>query len=163
MKVQLHCPHCNSTNVVADAIASWSADDHDWELHSTYDNKSCLDCEHEFHSATEVEIPDDLSPLPANPQAESFNITLTPEQREALMHILDLAFEDQSNYLDSGHMATDFGADWPEARATKAATFRTIAEIAGQQLRIHGEFERWADLASSVEEIRDGALVAAES
>lgn len=74
---------------------------------------------------------------------------LTPEQIEALEWALDLAFDDQHNYVREGDPAGDYGNDWPDARAMKAAYCRSLAELA----TCVGETNRWNNLADEIENI----------
>lgn len=44
------CPNCGSPNVVVDAAARWNFDTQQWELSSTFDERTCDDCGCESHS-----------------------------------------------------------------------------------------------------------------
>jgi len=74
-------------------------------------------------------------------------IDVTPEQKEALEWALELAFDDQQHYLKVGDPVKDYGAEWPEACAIKAAHCRAIA---GMSL-YRGESEQWEQLAKDFE------------
>lgn len=78
-------------------------------------------------------------------------LTLTQAQVEALGYALDLAHGDQAEYLTNGSPATDYGAEWPATAAWKAEQFQLIATVA-ENLGLHGERERWEQLAKEVQE-----------
>lgn len=44
------CPRCGSPNVVVDAAARWNYETQQWELSSTFDERTCDDCGYESHS-----------------------------------------------------------------------------------------------------------------
>ena len=47
-KVNMICENCESTDVVADAYATWNVEEQKWELISTYDKGSyCNSCDDE--------------------------------------------------------------------------------------------------------------------
>lgn len=54
---------------------------------------------------------------------------LTPEERQALLDVMDAFRIDQEDYLKGGGYESDYGKEWPEAAALKAATFTTLAGI----------------------------------
>ncbi|WP_375292142.1 hypothetical protein [Sphingomonas melonis] len=62
--IHVVCPVCASPDVVVDATASWSFENQQWELSSTFDDRTCQTCSYEGHSFDEVTDAD-----------------LTPEQR----------------------------------------------------------------------------------
>jgi hypothetical protein len=76
-------------------------------------------------------------------------ITLTPEEVEALGYALDLAYDDQSAYLDTGNPEVDYGAEWPEVARIKARQYSALARL-GDCAGLHGELERWSNLAKAV-------------
>lgn len=86
-------------------------------------------------------------------------ITLTQEQVDALGYALDLAHSDQESYLANGSPEQDYGDDWPATAQFKAEQFRAIATLA-DSVGLHGELERWNNLALSVlgEEVTDAAV-----
>jgi len=55
MKIKLKCPKCGGDNILADAYAGWNEDTQEWELHSTYDDRTCDDCG-ESTKPIEIEI-----------------------------------------------------------------------------------------------------------
>jgi hypothetical protein len=79
-------------------------------------------------------------------------LELTKDEVEALGYALDLAYDDQANYINVSNLAVDYGTDWPDAREHKVTSFMHIAAIA-EKLEMHGEPERWRALASQVHEI----------
>lgn len=44
------CPQCGGTDVKVDAWATWDVEEQQWELHSTYENYFCEDCEETISS-----------------------------------------------------------------------------------------------------------------
>lgn len=61
--IEYRCPKCGSTNVGCDAFAVWNAKTQQFELGSTYDFMTCLDCECERDSGfepTEIPTPQDV-------------------------------------------------------------------------------------------------------
>ena len=82
----------------------------------------------------------------------STRIALTEEEREALGYILDLAAEDQDQYLKYGDPHADYGNEIGEAFKNKARMFRTIGTLA-YRMGFPGESERWNDMANTCEEI----------
>lgn len=52
------------------------------------------------------------------------------EASEGVRVALELALADQENWLNSGNAETDYGAEWPEVRVTKAASYRQMARAA---------------------------------
>jgi hypothetical protein len=79
-------------------------------------------------------------------------VTFTPEQIEAIGYALDLAASDQEHYLDYGDTVADYGDDWKETAKFKALNFRLLGDV-GELLGLHGERERWDNLAKGCEEI----------
>lgn len=57
-------------------------------------------------------------------------LELTETQAESLLTALDLAISDQIHYLDYGSPEIDYGQEWPEVAANKAADAETWAIIA---------------------------------
>lgn len=62
--IHVVCPVCASPDVAVDAAARWSFENQQWELSTTYDDRTCQTCGYEGHSFDEVTDAD-----------------LTPEQR----------------------------------------------------------------------------------
>jgi hypothetical protein len=73
----------------------------------------------------------------------------TQAEIDALGAALDLAFEDQENYLTSGNAPQDYGSEWSEAKREKQSKFRLIASVT-EKLGIAGERERWEGLADQL-------------
>jgi hypothetical protein len=81
---------------------------------------------------------------------------LSDNELEAIGYALDLAFEDQENYLTSGiDPVADYGPDWPEAAKHKSERFDAIAQ-AVEKLGIDNP-ERWQRLAKQVLSIKSEA------
>ncbi len=76
-------------------------------------------------------------------------MTLTPDEIEAIGFALDLAYQDQENYFQTGDPKEDYGPSWNDERKMKADYFRTIGKVA-QRLGMSGERERWNDLEASM-------------
>lgn len=58
-RIKKCCPDCGSTNVKCDAWAWWNVDTQEWVLDDTYSNGWCDDCEGEFKTFDEVELPEE--------------------------------------------------------------------------------------------------------
>lgn len=55
----LKCPECGSAECGVDAFAAWNDDTQEFELSSTYDSVTCLECEYESSNGKFwVELPD---------------------------------------------------------------------------------------------------------
>ena len=54
-KIKMVCSECGGEDVVKDAWASWSEENQEWELLTTFDNTYCNDCE-ESHELKEEPI-----------------------------------------------------------------------------------------------------------
>jgi hypothetical protein len=78
------------------------------------------------------------------------NVTLTPEMIAAIGAAFDMAHSDQEHYLQVGSAEKDYGAEWPEVAAAKAATFRQLALVA-DRIGLTGDSDRWNRLANTVE------------
>jgi hypothetical protein len=57
-------------------------------------------------------------------------LRITGPRAEALRFALDLAAQDQREYIHHGHPERDHGEEWPEAAQRKAKQFRQLADIA---------------------------------
>jgi predicted RNA-binding Zn-ribbon protein involved in translation (DUF1610 family) len=51
------CPHCESEEIVVDALAYWSKVTGDWEVHSTYEAFYCQACGEESKYTDFKEVP----------------------------------------------------------------------------------------------------------
>jgi len=69
---------------------------------------------------------------------------VTTISNDTIGWILDLAYDDQEQYLKFGDPQLDYGDDWPEVARQRAAWCKEISDAA----TIHGESERWAQLAA---------------
>lgn len=76
-------------------------------------------------------------------------LVVTPEASELIGDLLDIAYDDQSHYLQFADPQTDYGDEWPEVAKTKAARFCGFARLA-VAVGLYGEPERWYDLAKDV-------------
>lgn len=85
---------------------------------------------------------------------QSTTITLTDAQRYALGYALDLAADDQNNYLSYGSPEVDYGKEWPEIAKERAEKFIALGRV-GELLGFCGEGSRWTDLANEVLETID--------
>jgi hypothetical protein len=63
MLYKLVCPKCGSDNVGCDAFAKWNVSKQEFELASTYDNCTCLDCDYDADHGFRQE----LKPLKLSP------------------------------------------------------------------------------------------------
>lgn len=52
-KIHLICPECGSSNIVADAFATWNYTKQSWELSATLDGRNCNDCGEEIEPIEE--------------------------------------------------------------------------------------------------------------
>lgn len=77
------------------------------------------------------------------PAARPQPVAFTEDERLALIEAIDLALGDQKHYMQVGGGATDYGDEWQEVAARKAATFRNMAEavrkLGGIQIAIDCE------------------------
>ncbi len=48
MKINMRCPECGGDFILKDSWSMWDYETQSWELHSTYDNEYCEDCEKEI-------------------------------------------------------------------------------------------------------------------
>ena len=78
----------------------------------------------------------------------SLTLTLTEAQTEALCDMLQIAYEDQEQYLQSSFASSDYGDEWPEAAATKAHKFRRVGEVVEQLGLVADD---WTSLAETLE------------
>jgi hypothetical protein len=67
---------------------------------------------------------------------------------ETMGWILDLAYDDQDDYLKCGGGKTDYDEEWPEVAKDRAKMCREIADA----VRSVGESQRWVELAEAFEE-----------
>lgn len=56
-KIKYLCPHCESENVIQDAIAYWDFEDQEWKMSDFYSHPlTCGDCGSEFREPDQIEI-----------------------------------------------------------------------------------------------------------
>ena len=72
---------------------------------------------------------------------------MTEVEREALNWVLDLAYDDTLNYLQTNSPNLDFGPEWPKIATNTARYCRAIAGMANYP----GEQDRWECLADDYE------------
>jgi hypothetical protein len=75
--------------------------------------------------------------------------TLNSAEIQGIGYALDLAYDDQDEYLRRGCPESDYGDEWESAKCYKAEQFRSIA-AAANKLGLNGETERWNALADEV-------------
>jgi hypothetical protein len=78
-------------------------------------------------------------------------MTMTEEQVWALMEMISLAIGDQQDYLMQGNPDADYGDEWPQVAAEKAARFRVVAEWIKTNVGPSGYVSDLLDLATSFE------------
>jgi hypothetical protein len=75
------------------------------------------------------------------------SVVLDP-YKNAIGYALELAYGDQSSYLDNGDPEVDYGNEWEETKAFKAEHFRKVAKLA-ELVGLNGE--RWNNMAQELE------------
>ena len=76
-------------------------------------------------------------------------MTFTREEIDGLLDVLNIAFDDQENYLNSAHPAMDYGTEWPATRELKATQFELTARVL-DKLGMHASAKKWRELADSL-------------
>lgn len=76
---------------------------------------------------------------------------LTDMEREAIGYVLDLAFDDQQNYLSTGSPEVDYGPEWPDTARQKRTYFAALA-VAVEKLGLPTDRERWQQLADGLKD-----------
>ena len=79
------------------------------------------------------------------------NAKLTNEEVNGLLDVLNIAFDDQENYLNSCHPEMDYGTEWPATRELKATQFELTARVL-DKLGMHASAKKWRELAESLQE-----------
>ena len=55
MKINKHCPSCDSEDIVCDAWVEWDVEVQQWALRDFFDASFCCDCESSFDRSEVVE------------------------------------------------------------------------------------------------------------
>lgn len=76
-------------------------------------------------------------------------IDITREELDGLMDVLNIAFEDQEQYLNSCHPEMDYGVEWPAARDLKLYQFGLTASVL-DKVGMHASAKKWRELADSL-------------
>lgn len=84
--------------------------------------------------------------------AQALHLGLAEPDIEALLFALDLAFDDQDDYLRSGNAAIDYGSEWNDAADLKMKYFRNLAIVAE---RLGSDGDKWGELANMVQAMKN--------
>lgn len=85
-----------------------------------------------------------LAKTETGPAQATTTLTLSRSEHEALMYALDIALDDQENYIEGPYPRADYGSEWSSVAKEKAGHFNALARSG-----IHYA-NRWRALAKAV-------------